>query len=424
MRRKTALLGAGLATGATLGASARRWWDRHAGSGPSGALGRSLPDGVDSVPLALLQATSTRMLEGNRATWRQNGGIFDALEEAIRGARHSIHVDLYIWKPGATGERIARAVAARARSGVAVRILVDPIGSPGFEPHLRRIVDRAGCQVRYFRPIRKHPLSITGRNHRKLVVVDGRTGFTGGFGIASEWAGDGLSPSSWRDTHVEVEGPVVGQMQVAFANHWVDTGGALIPAAEFERTRPAGTARAAYVTSMDVKGLSHARWLTRIALAAARRRAWIANAYFVPPPEILGRLCATPRAGVETRLLLPGPHQDHPTVTFIQRRLYSRLGRSGVSVFEYLPSMMHAKTMLIDGRLAVVGSMNLDVLSMEFLEEGSLLVDDVAFAEAFERCWRDDLVHSRQVAGPGVGPVAPEAARGGPPGHDVAPVPA
>jgi cardiolipin synthase len=150
---------------------------------------------------------------------------------------------------------------------------------------------------------------------------------------------------------------------------------------------------------MDVKGLSHARWLTHIALAAAQRRAWIANAYFIPPPEVLGRLCARSRHGVEMRLLLPGPHQDHPTVTFVQRRLYQRLHRSGVNVYEYLPSMMHAKTMLIDDRLSVVGSMNLDFLSMEFLDEGSLVVDDEPFASAFEHRWRIDLARSRQVAG-------------------------
>jgi cardiolipin synthase A/B len=155
------------------------------------------------------------------------------------------------------------------------------------------------------------------------------------------------------------------------------------------------------VTSMDVVGLSQARWVTHIALMAARRRAWIANAYFVPPPEVLGALLLLPRHGVDVRLLLPGPHQDHRSVTFLQRRLYPRLERGGVRVYEYQPSMMHSKTMLVDDRLVVVGSINMDYLSMEWLEEGCLLVDDRAFAAELEQRWTDDVARSRQVTGRG-----------------------
>jgi cardiolipin synthase len=229
--------------------------------------------------------------------------------------------------------------------------------------------------------------------------VDGRVGFTGGFGIAPEWSGDGLSPEGWRDSNAEVEGPVVRQMQAAFAAHWLETGGSLLPRAELERARPAGDGRAAYVTSMDVKGLSHARWVTHIALMAARRRAWIANAYFVPPPEVLGALYLLPRHGVDLRLLLPGPHQDHPGVRFFQRRLYPQLERNGLTVYEYQPSMMHSKTMLVDDRLVVVGSINLDYLSMEWLEEGCLVVEDRAFAVELERTWHADMARSLQVVG-------------------------
>ncbi|WP_052517609.1 phospholipase D-like domain-containing protein [Archangium violaceum] len=375
--------------------------------GPWGSLGRGLPEGVDSVGLALMQTTATSMVGGNRLAWRDNGEVFAAMEEAFRTARHSIHVDMYIWRPGQPGEQLAALACRRAREGVAVRILVDPIGSPGFPQQLYPRLVEAGCEVRYFRPLMAHPIAFTGRNHRKLVVVDGRMGFTGGFGIAPEWNGDGLSPDGWRDSNVEVEGPVVRQLQVAFANHWMETGGQLLPAAEFERTRPAGDARAAYVTSTDVKGLSHARWVTHIALAAARQRAWVANAYFVPPPQVLGALCARPARGVDLRLLLPGPYQDHPSVTFIQRRFYRHLERSGVKVYEYQPSMMHSKTMLVDDRLVVVGSINLDFLSMEYLDEGALVVDDRAFAADFEERWRVDMSRSRQVTSEGRGRDAP-----------------
>jgi cardiolipin synthase len=392
-------LATGIAVGATLGALARRWWDRRARAGALGSLGLGLTEGVSQVGLALMQATGVSLLEGNRLTWRDNGEVFDAIDEAIRAARHSVHVDVYIWKPGKAGSRIAELVCRRAREGLAVRILVDPMGSTGFDEELCRPLRDAGCEVRYFRDPKRRPFTLTGRNHRKLVVVDGRVGFTGGFGIAPEWSGDGLSPDAWRDANVEVEGPVVRQMQAAFAAHWLETGGSLLPRAEFEQARPAGDARAAYVTSMDVVGLSHARWVTHIAFMAARRRAWIANAYFVPPPEVLGALLLLPEHGVDVRLLLPGPHQDHRAVTFIQHRHYRRLGRSGVRVYEYQPSMMHSKTMLVDDRLVVVGSINLDFLSMEWLEEGCLVADDRTFAAELEQRWHDDVARSKQVVG-------------------------
>jgi cardiolipin synthase A/B len=392
--------------GAAAGALARRWWDRRARSGALGSLRMGLTEGVDQVGLALLQATGASFLDGNRLAWRDNAEVFDAMEEAIRAARHSVHVDVYIWKPGKAGTRLAELLCRRARGGLAVRILVDPMGSDGFAEELCPPLREAGCEVRYFRDYKKRPLTLTGRNHRKLIVVDGRVGFTGGFGIAPEWSGDGLSPDGWRDANAEVEGPVVRQMQAAFAAHWLETGGALLPRPELERARPSGGARAAYVTSMDVAGLSHARWVTHIALMAARRRAWIANAYFVPPPEILGALLLLPRYGVDLRLLLPGPYQDHGVVTFLQRRLYPRLGRGGMKVYEYQPSMLHSKTMLVDDRLVVVGSINLDFLSMELLEEGCLVVDDRRFASELEQTWEVDLARSRQVVG------APEASPG------------
>ncbi|WP_242343363.1 phospholipase D-like domain-containing protein [Anaeromyxobacter terrae] len=394
-------LAAGLAVGTGLGVLARRWWERRTRYGPWGSLGRGLPGGVDGVGLALVQTTATSLVEGNRVAWRDDAEVFDALEEAIRAARRSVHFDVYIWKPGGAGDRLADLVCRRAREGVRMRILVDPMGSTGFDEQLCPRLREAGCEVRYFRPLKRRPFTFTGRNHRKLVVIDGRVGFTGGFGIAPEWSGDVPGSPTWRDSNVEVEGPVVRQMQVAFANHWIETGGFLLPPVELEWPRPAGEARAAYVTSTDVVGLSHARWVTHVALAAAERRVWIANAYFVPPPEVLGTLCARRAKGVDVRLLLPGPYQDHGSVTFIQRRHYPRLDASGVKVYEYQPSMMHAKTMLIDDRLSLVGSMNLDFMSMEWLEEGALVVDDRTFARAFERRWHEDMARSRQVTGLG-----------------------
>jgi cardiolipin synthase len=398
MNAKVFGLGLGLALGVGLGMRARaRPGSRR--RGPRGALGPRLQGGVEAVELALLQATNSEMLGGNLLTLCDNGRIFDVLEDEIRQAKHSVHVNMFIFKPGNPGDRLAELLIRRAQQGVAVRVLVDPMGSTNFDTKLYAPLREAGCEVRYFRPLRKYPLAITGRNHRKIVVVDGRVGFTGGFGIASEWTGDGDTPQDWRDTNARIEGPTVRQMQLAFAAHWLESGGALMPKEELTRAAPAGSSRCTFVTSMDVKGLTSARWVTHIAMAAARKSLWIANAYFAPPLRIIDGLCHRSSDGVDVRLLLPGPYQDHPSLTWIQRCFYPRMSRCGVKVYEYQRSMMHAKTMLVDERLSVIGSINLDVLSQGFLEEGALVVDDEAFAAAMKRRYELDLERSLQVTG-------------------------
>ncbi len=388
---------AGVVVGAGLGYLAKRWWHKQLNGVPRRALGGALPDGVDGVPLALFQATGLEFAPENQIDWFNDARLFPALFEAVEQAQHSIHFDVYIWKPSVPGCELAERVIRKARAGVKVRVLVDPMGSPGFEEELAPRLREAGCEVRFFRPPRRKPLKFWGRNHRKLIVVDGRLAFTGGFGIANEWATGSESTPVWREANVRVAGPVVRQMQQAFAAHWMEVGGLMLPAKELQRARPAGTARSCFVTSMDVKGLSNARWTTHIALAAAKEQLWIANAYFVPPPELVGALCERRREGIDLRLLLPA-RTDHRWVGALQRSTYRRLLNCGVRIFEYQPTMIHAKTMLVDHRLVVVGSTNLDPLSQHVLEEGSLVVDDVNVARALEQRWLRVRVELRRRA--------------------------
>jgi cardiolipin synthase len=390
-------LTAGFVSGMGLGIWGRRAWRKGLTGGPRRSLGNALEGGVSSVPLAIFQSTGVSFLEGNDLRWVNNGTVFDEVERAFGQAEHSIHVDMYIWKPGGKASRLAEVAAQRAREGVKVRILVDPLGSEGFQEELCVMLQDAGCEVHFFRPPRHRPLKIWGRNHRKLIVVDGKVGFTGGFGIAPEWEGDGLSPKCWRDSNVRVEGPVVRQMQQAFAAHWLETGGPLLPEEEFERCQEAGDARACFITSMDVKGLSNARWTTHIAIASAQKRLWIANAYFVPPADLMGAMAARRKDGVDVRILLPGPYTDHLYVKAMQRATYPPLLRAGLRMFEYQPSMIHAKTMVVDGRLAVVGSTNLDPLSQDVLEEGALMADNAKFAGELEKSYLQDLQRSHEI---------------------------
>lgn len=385
-----------MAAGASLALGARAFWRSRVRDSPRRALKRISSEGVEAVPLALMQSTGVSLCEGNSLRWCDDDGIFDSLAKAMSEARHSIHIDVYIWKPGDPGTELAQLAARRAREGLPVRILVDPLGSGGFDEELKPLLETAGCEVRYFRSPTRKPMQFWGRNHRKLVVVDGAKGFTGGFGIAKEWVGTEEIPR-WRDSNVCIEGPVVRQMQQAFAAHWMETGGQMLPAEEFERSQQAGSVRACFVSSMDVKGSSNARWVTHIALGAARERLWVANAYFVPAPELLDELAARAREGIDVQLLLPGPHLDHIWVRWLQRAGYRFLRRSGVHIHEYQPAMMHAKTILVDRSMVVVGSINLDPLSQNVLEEGALVAIDEDVARALEDNWRTDLQKSKQI---------------------------
>ncbi|MGQ0508321.1 MAG: phospholipase D-like domain-containing protein [Myxococcaceae bacterium] len=237
---------------------------------PITALNDSLQSGVDGVANALFQSTGFEFCEGNRVDWFNDAAIFDGLREGIEGARDSIHVDTYIWKKGRTGEALLQQVVAAARRGVKVRVMVDPIGSENFEDVFCPRLRDARCEVLYFRPPHLKPLKAWGRNHRKLFILDNRVAFTGGFGGGDEWW-------EWRDANVRMEGPVVRQMQQAFAAHWLEVGGGLLPSHELTRSAPAGGSRSCFVASTDVKGHSNAHWVTSITIAAAQRLLLIAN---------------------------------------------------------------------------------------------------------------------------------------------------
>lgn len=364
----------------------------------------SIPPGAEGFSFALYQSLGVGLQSGHRAQLLLNRDLFDALEAAIRAARQSVHIQVYIWRPCEVSDRICAALEERARAGVACRVVVDPIGSEqisgdkDFDQKIERRLTAAGCEVHYYRPLKgKVAGRLMSRNHSKIAIIDGRIGFTGGFGIWRVWDGDGLSREAWRDTNIRVEGPAVRSLQLAFARSWQECGGNLLPPEAFPSLPESGPARAAFAASHGQLGITDAERMCRLVMNAANHRLWIANAYFTPVKSILEVIDSQRERGVDVRLLTPGPVHDVPLIRASQRATYERLLRKGVRVFEYQPSMMHAKTMLVDERLVVVGSINLDFLSMEYLEEGSLVVDDAPFAAALEQRWRTDLARSREV---------------------------
>jgi len=340
---------------------------------------------------AFYQLLGTPFVEGNTVRWIWNGEIFDALVEEIHRARTSVDVVLYIWRPGKASDLIVTALAGRA-SGVACRIVVDPVGStPAFQREVMPKLQQARCDVHVFRPLGDDAVGPSlARNHRKIVVFDGRIAFTGGFGISDEWLGDGVHERSWRDTSIRVEGPGTRQLQLSFAQHWLESRGLLLPEKEVTAAQqPAGEARTAFVSSSASVGATPADRMTQLTFLSARKRLWISNAYFTPSEDIVAELETRSRGGVDVQLLVPGPIHDQPSMREGQRSFYRRLLAAGIKIWEYQPSMMHSKTVVVDDRLAIVGSMNLDPLSLNLLEEGSLAVEDeratAELAAAFER---------------------------------------
>lgn len=259
-------------------------------------------------------------------------------------------------------------------------------------------LERAGCEVRRFHPpALLHPRDSLVRNHRKLLVVDGRTGLTGGWCIADEWRGDGRHAGQWRDTNVRVRGPAVAQMQAAFSRDWQHAGGAPLPPDCFPPLASEGPGRAAFVASLAGPGAEPAERMLREVFESARWRLWIASGYFILNDSFTRLLARRKRAGVDVRILVPGPINDIPAARAAQRSTYGPLLAHGVRLWEYQPTMMHAKTAVVDGRLGVVGSTNLAPFALNVLEEGSLVVEGSQLNAALARAFLVDLGYAREV---------------------------
>jgi len=362
----------------------------------------TVPGAGDGLALALYQSLGLRLTPGHSVDVLENGAVFEALERDILGAKSSLHLLFYIWEKGAASDRISSALEARARAGVKCRIVVDDLGSPDFGRDVEPALARAGCDVRVFRP---QKISNTlARNHRKLAIIDGTLAYTGGFGIRDNWLGDGVHGDHWRDTSVRFSGPAVAEAQQAFAENWQEAGGELLPEAAFPAlaspvapSTPSGASLlASFASSTGSAELTRAERLTQLLIVAAKRRIWIENAYFVPTHAISELLCRKAKQGVDVRLMVPGKESDSKTSFGAQHVEFGALLKGGVRVFEYQPTMLHAKTMLIDEELALVGSINLDPLSLSHLEEAALVTVGRPVVGALARAFSADTLQAQE----------------------------
>ncbi len=336
---------------------------------------------------------------GNRIDVLLNGDeIFPAALEAIRSARRTITYAQYIFEAGAIGEQMADAFAERCRAGVTAYILLDGFGSLQMPPSLRQRMQEAGCQVVAFRPIRPYTLlTANNRNHRRILVVDGRVGFTGGSGVTPQWTGDGQTAGHWRDTDIRLEGPVVEDLQGAFAENWLEATGIVLGGAEFfPRHREAGRAFAQVVRSSPEGGASGLYTTLLLAVSSARQSIHLTTPYFLPDRGLMDALVRAAGRNVKVVILVPGLI-DHQIVREAGKRHFGRLLRAGVEIYEYMPALLHSKTLVIDGVWATIGSSNLDNRSFALNQELNVIVYDRDFAGRLERVFADDLGRSRRL---------------------------
>ena len=364
-------------------------------------MSAAVTDRTKAVRRTLEGIIGVPMTEGNGVEVLRNGDqIFPVMLEAIAGARHTIDFLTFVYWRGEIGTRFAEALSERARAGVRVRLLLDGWGCHPIERPLVDEMEDAGVQVRWFRPL-KHfePNKMNHRTHRKVVIVDESIGFTGGVGIADEWQGDARDASEWRDTHFKVLGPAVDGLRAAFLDNWAETDDVLFDMAvdRFPPQEQPGDSVIQCVRGASEAGMSDVSTLFNALLQLAEKRVRIATAYFVPDGAMNERLCAAADRGVEVEILLPGPNADKRFVQLAGEASYAELLDHGINLWQFQPSMLHAKVMTVDGILAMVGSANVNARSTELDEEINLVVLDDDVVATLDQQFDEDLDRSDRV---------------------------
>jgi cardiolipin synthase len=337
---------------------------------------------------------------GNRFEALYNGDrIFPPMLEAIRGAKESITFETYIYWSGDIGRAFADALSERARAGVPVHVLLDWVGSAKVDDDFIKEMESAGVQIRRFHKPSWYDIGrMNNRTHRKLLVVDGRIGFTGGVGIAPEWTGHAQDAKHWRDSHYKVEGPVVAQMQAVFMDNWIKVSGDVLHGERyFPRLAPVGDGRAQVFSSSPSGGSESMHLMYLLSIAAATKTIDLSSAYFVPDDLTVGALVAAMRRGVRLRIITPGPIIDSQTVRAASRASWGPLLEAGAEISEYQPTMFHCKVFMVDGLLVSVGSTNFDNRSFRLNDEANLNIYDEAFAAAETVQFEADLAQSRRI---------------------------
>jgi len=349
--------------------------------------------------------TDAPIVNGNHIEILMNGDeTFPVMLRDIRTAKFSITFAQYLYEDGPIAYDLANAFAERCRSGVKASILLDSHGTktPAEIPEMMRA---AGCQVEYFRRVDVPQvifpwklLRYNYRNHRRILVIDGRIGFTGGYGISKAWMGNGRTQDHWRETNARIEGPAVNHLQAAFSESWLEATGILLGGEEyFPRLEPRGKVPVQIVKSSPVGGSFKNYMLFLLSITSAKKSILISNPYFIPDDRMIEALLNAVARGVRVMILVPGKI-DHPITYRASRSNYGRMLLGGVQIFEYTAALMHTKTMVVDSVWATLGSTNFDNRSFALNEELNLTVYDGTLARRLEQDFREDLKYSREIS--------------------------
>jgi cardiolipin synthase len=356
------------------------------------------PPVQDALPV-LAGLTQSSVHYGNDAKVLQNGALYPAVLEDIAAAEHCVHLETFVWTAGRVEKQIVDALTAKARAGVSVCVLIDALGGSKASPQeLERLADSGVKVANYCKPRLWNWRRFNHRTHRKLLIVDGRVGYTFGHGIADQWLGHGNSPEHWRDTGVRLEGPVVHALQSVFAQNWVEeTHRVLATSACFPELSPRGDVAAHVVSSASGDAVSAVAMLYTMAIATARSEVLIQNPYFAPNDGVVDLFAMMVKRGVKVHLMVPGKHTDSPFVRRAGRNLYDALLEAGVRVYEFQPTLLHQKIVVVDEIWSHVGSTNFDARSLALNEEIGVGVLDKATAAELKRAFQQDLRHCREL---------------------------
>lgn len=346
------------------------------------------------------------LTNGNKVTTLRNGDeIFPAMLAAIHSAKRSIDFETYIYWRGDVGRRFAEALAERARAHVAVHVILDWQGTQKMDRDSLKLMEDAGVEVAKYNSLKPlqpgfwyRPMRINNRTHRKLLIVDGKIGFTGGVGIADEWDGHAQDPKHWRDNHYRIEGPVVGELQAAFLDNWLRTNGSVLHGNDyFPPLSAAGSYTAQTFKSSQRGGSESARLMYLMSISSASKSVRLANAYFVPDQLAIDTFLEAARRGVKIEIIVPGPHIDQKAVRAASRNSWPKLLEAGIRIYEYQPTMFHCKYMVVDDLWTSVGSSNFDSRSFRLNAEANLNVLNADFAAQQVRVFEKDKAQSKEI---------------------------
>jgi cardiolipin synthase A/B len=349
---------------------------------------------------SIVGVTQGNLDQGNKVEVLQNGdGFFPLLLRDIGAARETVHIESYIWWDGAMPHQIAELLAQKARQGVEVRLLVDASGGHKMKKETEELMTSAGVNVKRFHPLRFKNLGrLNNRDHRKEMIIDGRIGYIGGYGIADQWTGHAQDKNHWRDTGLRVEGPIVNRLQGAFCENWIEATGEVPAGAKyFPPTQPKGSTPAHLAYTSPTGSVSSVQVLYYMAIKAARREVIIENPYLLPDRDAIEAMYDAVQRGVSVKILVPATSStDSPIVQHASHHHFGTLLKRGVRVWEYQPTLSHQKLIIVDGMWSCVGSTNFDDRSFQLNDEISMGIVDPAIAGQLIAAFNDDVRHARE----------------------------